>query len=500
MQSNSLTTRASTQLSASSSALSYDLQDWQKGYRSLPQEHDYWLDEIAGEIPHELNGTLFRNGPGLLDINGQRIHHPFDGDGMVCAITFQDGRVHFRNRFVRTQGYLEEQQAGKILYRGVFGTQKSGGWLANAFDLRLKNIANTNVIYWGGKLLALWEAAQPHRLDPQTLETIGLDDLEGALQPGDSFSAHPRIDPACSLEEGKPCLVNFAVKTGLSSTLTIRELNGSGKVVRQHAHTIPGFAFMHDFAITPNYCIFFQAPVRFSPIPYLLGWKGAGQCLQVRQDQPTQLILIPRHGDGSVRIIPVEAGFVFHHVNAFEQAGSLYVDSLCYASLPKIDPDQDYLHVKFSALDPAQLYRFQVNLLTGAVDRQLIAPRCCEFPTLHPNLVGHTYRYAYLAAAHAPTGNAPLQAILKHDWQTGERYLWSAAPRGFVGEPVFVPRPNGSAEDDGWVLVLVFNAERERSEVVILDARTLDVAARLELKHHVPYGLHGHFTPHCFMC
>ena len=165
MQSYELTTGTSTQ----PTDLSYNLQDWQKGYRSLPQEHDYWIDEIEGQIPADLNGTLFRNGPGLLDVNGQRIHHPFDGDGMICAISLQNGRAHFRNRFVRTQGYLEEQQAGKILYRGVFGTQKPGGWLANAFDLRLKNIANTNVIYWGGKLLALWEAAEPYRLDPETL-------------------------------------------------------------------------------------------------------------------------------------------------------------------------------------------------------------------------------------------------------------------------------------------------------------------------------------------
>lgn len=502
MQSYQLNPGASTQ----TATLSYDLQDWQKGYRSLPTEQDYWIDSIEGQIPPDLGGTLFRNGPGLLDLNGQRIHHPFDGDGMICAISFQNGRAHFRNRFVRTQGYLAEQQAGKILYRGVFGTQKPGGWLGNAFDLRLKNIANTNVIYWGGKLLALWEAAEPHRLDPQTLETIGLDYLDGVLKPGGSFSAHPRIDPACFLDDGNPCLVNFSVKTGLSSTITIYELDESGKVLRQQAHAIPGFAFMHDFAITPNYCIFFQSAVGFNPLPYLLGLKSAGQSLQIRPDQPTQIVLIPRHDAEPVRTIPVEAGFVFHHANAFEQDGDLYIDSLCYASLPKVEPDEDYLQVKFAALDPAQLWRFHLNLQTEECDRQLIDPRCCEFPTLHPNQVGRAYRYLYLAAAHAPTGNAPLQAILKRDWQTGAQQIWSAAPRGFVGEPVFVPRSNAavedngedSSEDNGWLLVLVFNAAQERSEVVILDARDMSTVARLGLKHHVPYGLHGHFTADCF--
>ena len=52
---------------------SYSRQDWREGYQSVREEFDYWIDDIEGEIPPELNGTLFRNGPGLLDINGQNI-------------------------------------------------------------------------------------------------------------------------------------------------------------------------------------------------------------------------------------------------------------------------------------------------------------------------------------------------------------------------------------------------------------------------------------------
>jgi all-trans-8'-apo-beta-carotenal 15,15'-oxygenase len=245
--------------------LPYHIKQWQKGYESLPQEFDYWIDDVEGQIPAELEGTLFRNGPGLLDVNGQRIHHPFDGDGMICRVAFSNGRAHFCNRFVRTQAYVEEQAAGKILYRGVFGTQKPGGWLANAFDLKLKNIANTNVIYWGDKLLALWEAAEPHQLDPQTLETLGKDYLDGVLHNGDAFAAHPRIDGET--------LVNFAIKPGLSTTITIYELDSSGKVVQRHAHSVPGFAFIHDFAITPNYCLFFSKPGKLQSPTFCL-WSS----------------------------------------------------------------------------------------------------------------------------------------------------------------------------------------------------------------------------------
>jgi all-trans-8'-apo-beta-carotenal 15,15'-oxygenase len=483
------------------SSLSFTLQDWQKGYQSLHEEFDYWIDDIEGQIPAELNGTLFRNGPGLLEVNGQRFHHPFDGDGMISAICFSNGRAHYRNRFVRTQAYLEEQQAGRILYRGVFGTQKPGGWLANAFDLRLKNIANTHVIYWGGKLLALWEAAEPHRLDPTTLETVGIDYLDGVLQPGNAFAAHPRIDPAC-LEDGRPRLVNFSVKPGLSTTITLYEFAPSGQLVHSHAHAVPGFAFIHDFAITPHYAIFFQAPISFNPLPYLLGFKGAGQCLQTQLHRPTQVVIIPRNGTDPVITVPVEAGFVFHHANAFEQDGRLYVDSICYQTLPTIDADEDFRQVRFEKLDPGQLWRFKFDLSAQTVERELLESRCCEFPTLHPRSVGQPYRYVYLGAADRPTGNAPLQAVVKVDLVSGEQQIWSAAPRGFAGEPIFVPRTSDPAapEDDGWLLLLIFNAERERSELVVLNAQDLtQPVARLGLKHHVPYGLHGSFVPECFI-
>ena len=133
------------------------------------------------------------------------------------------------------------------------------------------------------------------------------------------------------------------------------------------------------------------------------------------------------------------------------------------------------------------------------MQRQLLESRCCEFPFVHPQKMGQPYQYLYLGAAHASQGNAPLQAILKIDLSSGERQLWSAAPEGFVSEPVFVPRTSQESicEDDGWLLSLVYDGSRHRSDVVILDARNLHKGplARLHLKHHVPYGLHGTFTP-----
>jgi all-trans-8'-apo-beta-carotenal 15,15'-oxygenase len=477
---------------------SYTLEDWQKGYESLNQEYDYWIDDIEGKIPPELQGTLFRNGPGLLDIKGERFHHPFDGDGMISRITFTNGRAHFRNRFVETEGYLAEKKAGKIIYRGVFGTQKPGGWLANAFDFKIKHIANTNVIYWGKKLLALWEAAEPYLLNPHTLETLENEYFNGVLSKGEAFSAHPRIDP-----HGK--LVNFAIKPGLSTTITIFELNTNGEIISKQNHSVPGFCFIHDFVITENYCIFFQNPVSFNPIPFALGIASAGQCIKVPKNKPTKIIIIPRTDSTAekegVKILETTAGFIFHHVNAFEVGNKIFIDSICYESLAEVEPNSDYRQTNFDANAPGEVWRFEINLSEKTVQSQLIENRACEFPTIHPNNVGKPYRYLYIGAAHNPTGNAPLQAILKVDLESEKREIWSAAPRGFMGEPIFIPRPNSQQEDDGWVIALVYDAEHHRSDVVIVDAQDFQTGAvaKLHLKHHIPYGLHGSFTPETFI-
>ncbi len=480
------------------SAVSFTREDWKNGYESQPKEFDYWIDDIEGEIPAELSGTVFRNGPGLTDINGYRLRHPFDGDGMINSVAIAQGKAFYRNRFVRTQGYLAEQKSGKPEYRGVFGTQKPGGWLANAFDLNLKNIANTHIVYWGGRLLALWEAAEPHRLDPNTLETIGLDHLDGILQEGEAFAAHPKFDPDC---EGEERMVTFGLKAGLSSTIRLFEFHPDGTLAKDHRHSIPGFAFLHDFAITPNYCVFVQNPVSFNPMPFVFGLKGAAECIQFNAKQPTKIVVIPRDAHskdgGKVRFFETDPCFVFHHANAFEtDDGKLILDSICYNEFPDIGDAKDYSEVDFDHVPASQLWRFTVDLATEQVDVTVPIERYCEFPTIHPQKVGRDYRYLYIGVADDETVSAPLQGLLKRDMQTGEEQVWSAAPRGFGGEPLFVARPHGTNEDDGWILLWLYNSEHNRTELAIFNAKDITTGpiAKLNLKHHVPYGLHGSFT------
>lgn len=247
---------------------------WRKGYFSVKEEKCCIISEDSEtnklhKIPNDLEGTYYRNGHSNFNVGNDKIIHPFDGDGMITAVSFRNGSILFRNKFVRTKGYVKEKKSRKISYRNVFGSQRSGGFLSNIFDTKLKNVANTNIIYWGTRLLALWEGGLPYRLETDSLGTIGEYTFRGLLKSNSLFSAHPRIDS----DKGR--LINFSATRGLSKTsITVYEFEKDSSISSSRTFDIPGFPFFHDFAITKNYYIFNQAPIDFAPIPFVFGFSG----------------------------------------------------------------------------------------------------------------------------------------------------------------------------------------------------------------------------------
>ena len=156
-------------------------------HQPVTQEVSAVLSVSEGQLPAELRGVLFRNGPGRFSNHGQTYGHLIDGDGMVTRFAIgssgPDGTpcIRYRNCYVRTTEFVYEQRAGRLLYRN-FGTNRAGGFFGNLFRTHLKNVANTSVIYHHGRLFALWEGGLPHLLDPVTLDTIERYDFFGALK------------------------------------------------------------------------------------------------------------------------------------------------------------------------------------------------------------------------------------------------------------------------------------------------------------------------------
>ena len=466
-----------------------DSYPWSAGFRSLEEEHDYRLDEVDGQVPAWLRGTLLHNGSGRNDIGGKWFAHWFDGDGMIAAVRFDDGGLHFRNRYVATDNYRDETRAGRVVNRG-FGNMRPGGVLANAFRVPA-NVSNTSVLMDGDRLLSLWEGGAPYVLDPVTLDTRGVEDFAGKVK---AFSAHPKRDP----DTGE--LFNFGVDYGAKCTLTPYRLH-KGNLSALPAITLPYAVMNHDFVLTKSHLVFCIGPILQSPLAFLLGFKSFDGGLHWEGGKPTLILLVPRDGSAKPRIIETEAFFQFHFVNGYEEDGAVIVDLMRYPDYLTVgEAARSFWKSEWPARGMATLTRLTVDLSSGKVEKRTWdTGQANEFPFINPARVAKRHRYAYFLSNPADRPRGLQQHLSKMDFEAGTVTRHDFGPDGYPGEPCFIAGPGGG-EDDGVVVMLVFDARRKRTDVVGLDAR--DLAGKPlfvgRLKHHVPFMLHGMFTPRLF--
>jgi all-trans-8'-apo-beta-carotenal 15,15'-oxygenase len=470
------------------------------GYETLFEEFSYWIeaDQIVGEIPSDLEGTLFFNGPGRNRIGDQQYGHWFDGDGMISAVTIKGGRVHYKNRYVRTPKYINESAAQKILYRGV-GTQIPGGPLKNMFRVP-GNAANTSVILHGGKLLALWEGGKPWELDPATLETVGEYSYAGGLSAMQPVSAHPRLDP-CSGE-----LYNFGVFGVPKPKLHFYKIAADGTMVANTSQYVGDYSMCHDFAITEKYAVFILCPAFLrTPFAFLLGLRSIFESIEFDNSENTKVIVLELATAKIVREYEFSCFFGFHIGNARENGNEISVDALCVESMDVMGGLSDVFMKRgddFQFLaDGARFNRFTLNLVTGDTDRSLVEGAIAgEFPAWNPRCTGRENRYTWLATIVENGTPYGFNAFQKVDHQTGELKIHDFGEGRFTAEPNFTPRGENTAEDEGYLVSIVYNHERKKSEIVIVDAR--DMARELAvipLQHPVPFGFHGGFYRETFV-
>ena len=159
-------------------------------YAPISFEADAFDLPLRGDLPKELAGTLYRNGPNPQFAPRDANHHWFIGDGMIHAFHIADGRVSYRNRWVRTPKWELENKA----HRALFGSWGNPATTDPSVQGKDGGVANTNIVWHGGKLFALEEGHRPFSLDPTTLAAQGYWDFQGAFS-GARFTAHPKIDP-----------------------------------------------------------------------------------------------------------------------------------------------------------------------------------------------------------------------------------------------------------------------------------------------------------------
>ncbi len=434
--------------------------------------------EVTGRVPRELNGTYYRNGPNpAFEPPGR--YHWFDGDGMVHAITLADGRAHYRNRYVLSAGLAEERAAGRGLYTGLLDINPTEA-------PRFKNTGNTNIVVHAGRLLALMEAAFPTRMDRRTLETLGELDFDGRLV--GAMTAHPKMDP----ETGEMLFFGYSP---FPPFLQYHVADRSGALVRSEVIDVAWPSMIHDFAITKDHVIFILCPLVFS----FENMARRGGAFSWEPERGTRLGVMPRSGgNADVRWFETDASYVFHPMNAYDDGDAIVLDVARYRRLDFMSPEfaDDS---NFRDDNAARLHRWRIDLARGGVKSTPLDDITAEFPRVDERLVGRRHRFGYMAAREPELneGAQPLwTAIKKYDLERGSAETRRFGAGNGVGEPVFVPRTEGAAEDDGWVLALAYDHARNTSDFHILDARNLtgEPVATVHIPHRVPYGFHGNWV------
>lgn len=414
---------------------------------------------VQGEIPPGLQGVFMRNGPNPRFAPDAHYSYPFDGTGMIHAVYLDHGRARYRNRWVMTQELAQEVAKGERIYNSTFSPPPHA------------NLANTNVVGHGGRVLALYEGGLPQALSRE-LDTLGEFDYAGTLK--QTMSAHPKVDP----HTGELFSVQYDLDSGAMSCLTVKA-NGQAQPLLSFQSPWP--AMVHDIALTENHVVACICPLVFD-----LG--NGGLPADWQPERGSRFALIPRQATSAQEIRWVEGPpfFHWHVVNAYER------DNMLQIVVPWYDSFSFTAHAtRF------ELHRIVIDLRSGQVRDEVIDERMCEFGRINEAYLGREARYGYLGMRQTPPGQAAqpgtFEAIARYDLATGSKTVYALPPGDTVCEPVFVADPAGQREEDGFIFTFVQQAHTPTGRFCILDARDLAAGpiATVDLPRRVPAGLHG---------
>jgi carotenoid cleavage dioxygenase len=425
---------------------------------------------VTGSIPAALNGRFLRNGPNPVTAPDPAKYHWFTGDGMIHGIRLRDGRAEwYRNRWVRSG-----------VVAAALGEPAPGSGLVHG---GMDFAPNTNVIGHAGRTFAIVEAgALPYELSDE-LDTIGACDFGGTLSGG--YTAHPKRDPRTGN------LYALSYFFGWGNDVEVTTVGPDARVRSARRIPMGGSVSLHDTAITQKWIVLLDLPVLFD-----FDIISAGGSFPYRwfDDYQCRVGLLPRDGE-STEVIwhDIEPCYVFHTLNAYDSpdGDGVIVDVARHSSMFRtslLGPNEG----------PPTLERWHLDGHGGPVKEERLDDRGQEFPRIDERLVGLPHRYGYSVTVGAKDDLLGTESgLLRHDLERGRSEVRQFGAGATLGEAVFVPTADDSAEESGWLLTLVHDAATDTSALHILNAEDLggEPQAIVQLPQRVPAGFHGNWVP-----
>jgi len=443
---------------------------------------------ISGSIPDWLEGSLIRNGPGLVKAD-KSMRHWFDGLAMLHKFSFSKGKVDYASRFVDCQAYRSFKEEGKITYSD-FATDPCRSLfqkLQTVFnpDPKITDSAKVNIDKLGEKAYALGEPLMQVEFDTVTLESVGVFHYD--KNPGNRMTtAHPHHD------QGEA--YNLVVQYGPLNYYKIYSMIGGVKELASIPVMEP--AYLHSFGMSERYFIIAEYPLVVQSVKLLLRLRPFIENFKWKGKKGTRFFIIDRQMGQLKATIKTDSFFSFHHVNAFEENDRLSLDLVTYPDAGIIDHYYiNRLEMTGQEIPFGRMERFVFDLSKKELtERKILSEACIELPHLdYHNYHGQAnYRYVYGCSIRPQKRTEFYNQLVKIDVQSGQHLCWHEDGR-YPGEGVFIPYPDREAEDEGLLLSVVLDVNKGQSFLLVLEAKTMKEKARAYLPHSILFGYHGAF-------
>lgn len=460
------------------------------GFSDQPNELTCDALEVEGQLPGWLSGSLLRTGPARWDLaDGRSVNHWFDGLAMLHRFSFADGAVGYANRLLRGKAGTAYEKTGQLGYREFASDpcRTTFQRVASLFDPGLTDNGAVNVGRLGDRWLAMTETPMAVVFDPNTLESLGVEQRSPKLS---LPNAHPHYDHA----SGDMLDLRVAIGPRSSYQVVARHPNGGERVLGSIPVRQPGY--QHSFGLTANYVIVSEAPYVVNPLRLATSGKPFIENFRWKPEQGSRLWAIDRRSGETLGPWTAPAFFCFHHVNAFERDGEIVVDLLAFRDAGIVEA------LKLANLraggsgaartqDAPHLHRYVLRPGQTTTEPERLSETSFELPRINGRRTGLPYDVVYGVGPRGADG--ALATITRTTISDGRTQIWDE-PDSYAGEPIFVRRPEGTAEDDGVLLSVVLEPERNASSLLVLDAKDLREVARARVPQHIPFGFHGQFA------
>ncbi|KAK3320482.1 carotenoid oxygenase [Cercophora scortea] len=433
---------------------------------------------------------------------------PVEGDGNMCAFRIAAGRVDMKMRYVDTERLRLERAASERLF-GLYRNPFSHHPCVRA---AVDSTANTNLVSWAGRLLALKESALPYAVDPDTLETLGYDPFNS---PGKTFSAHPKADPLT----GELVVFGYEAKGLGSRDIVVYTLDQQGAVRDEQWLEAPWPAFIHDCALTPNFVILVLWPYDAD----VDKMKAGGQHWTYNKDRDATFIVVPRRASfvppgwaagERHRVYHWDHAMLLHTAGAWEEekeegpAGTnsitLRIESsrMFYNLFPMLGErtDKPFGDMK------ADYVRWTLDLGqpdgTRLADPEVILDMPGEMARIDERFLTQPYNRLFCPVVVPgkpcpvpPVLPAGLNGYMMLDKASGATTLFEPGLACTLEEPAFVPRSPDAPEGDGWLLGMVQRLDVNRSDLVVLDTNDITKpVAVVQLPFRMKPQIHGNWV------